>query len=102
MEIDIYTLAAARSRDVTVIDVRELHEYHAGHVPGARLIPLGELATRVRELGRERVHVICASGNRSLVAARWLRTQGFDAVSVAGGTTEWANAGLPVEVGTST
>ena len=106
MEIDIHALAAARSVGAIVIDVREPDEYHSGHVPGARPIPLGELATRVGELairvgerGGERVHVICASGRRSLLAAKWLISQGFDAVSVAGGTVAWMGAGLPVETG---
>lgn len=106
MEIDIHTLAAARVDGAVVVDVREPDEYHSGHVPGAHHIPLGELAARVGELavhvgehGRARVHVICASGRRSLLGARWLISQGFDAVSVAGGTAAWAEAGWPIETG---
>lgn len=97
MEIDVKSLAAARADGATVVDVREPEEYEAGHVPGARLIPLGELAERADELPRnQRVHLICASGNRSLQAARWLSSAGYDAVSVAGGTKAWQDAGQPV------
>ncbi len=100
METDIRSFSAAHADGAVVVDVREPDEYEAGHVPGARLIPLGELVDRVGELPRsERLHVICASGNRSLVAARWLISSGYDAVSVAGGTLAWMQAGLPVETG---
>ena len=50
-EIDIEQFAAARSSG-TVVDVRERHEYAAGHVGGALLIPMGQLAARVHELDR--------------------------------------------------
>lgn len=100
METDVRSLAAARADGAVVVDVREPDEYEAGHVPGARLIPLGELVDRVDELPRtERLHLICASGNRSLLAARWLISSGYDAVSVAGGTLAWMQAGLPVVTG---
>ena len=56
-----------------VVDVREPWEYRQGHVPGAILIPLGQLSSRVNELDPERpVAVICASGNRSQSAAAFL------------------------------
>lgn len=99
-EIDVAQLAAARADGAVVVDVREPEEYLAGHVPGARLIPLGELTARVGELPRHgRLHLICASGNRSLQAARWLASAGYDAVSVAGGTKAWAEAGQPILTG---
>lgn len=96
-EIDIAQLAAARADGAMVADVREPDEYLAGHVPGARLVPLGELTARVGELPRhQRLAVVCASGNRSLQAARWLASAGYDAMSVAGGTKAWADAGQPI------
>ena len=53
-----------------LLDVREPWEYLAGHVPGATLIPLGELEQRVSEVPRDReVLTICHSGQRSLAAA---------------------------------
>jgi rhodanese-related sulfurtransferase len=99
-ETDVRALAAARADGAVVIDVREPGEYEAGHVPGARLIPLGELPARAGELPRSRrVYVICASGNRSAPAAEWLARAGWNAVSVAGGTSAWQRAGNPVVTG---
>lgn len=99
-EVDVRTFAAAHADGALVIDVREPYEYVGGHVAGARLIPLTTLPQAVRELPANRtVYVICASGNRSLTAARWLAQQGIDALSVAGGTSEWMSAGHPVVFG---
>ena len=98
-EIDIEEFAAARDGG-TVVDVREPREFVAGHVPGATLIPMGQLSSRLTELDKDsRVFVICASGNRSLAMTDLLRASGFDAVSVAGGTSGWARSGRPVEGG---
>ena len=82
-----------------VVDVREPWEYKQGHVPGALLIPLGQLASRISELDPETpVAVICASGNRSQSAAALLGQKGFKTVyNVVGGTGAWMRSGLGVE-----
>lgn len=82
-----------------VLDVREPWEFRRGHVPGAKLIPLGQLADRAGELESERpVAVICASGNRSLSAAALLRQKGFQKVfNVLGGTRSWKQQGYEIE-----
>ena len=99
-EIDIEQLAAALDGGSTLVDVRETGEYAAGHVPGAVLVPMGRLASRMGELDRTRpVHVICASGNRSAAMTDLLVANGFDARSVAGGTRAWIASGRTVEVG---
>ncbi len=99
LEIDLEDFAA-RHREAYLIDVREPGEYLAGHVPGAALLPLGELASRAGELPRDRtIHVICASGNRSLRATRALLDAGYDARSVAGGTSAWARSGRETVTG---
>lgn len=84
---------------LVVVDVREPWEYRQGRVPGARLIPLGDLAARVGELDLTTpTAVICAAGNRSQSAAALLGQKGFAKVyNVLGGVTDWAKAGFPVE-----
>ncbi len=99
-EIDIHEFAAAHADGAEVIDVREPGEYLSGHVPGARLLPMGQLASRLSELDREQtVYVVCASGNRSKSMASLLAQQGFDTVNVAGGTSAWIQSGRPVTTG---
>ncbi len=96
-EVDLDTFAAAHADGALVIDVREPYEYVAGHVPGARLVPLGRLPHHIGELpAGEPVYVICASGNRSWTAAEFLIQRGIDARSVLDGTGGWAARGLPV------
>ena len=98
-EISLETFVE-RQQDGVTVDVRERMEYADGHVPGAVLIPMGQLASRLGELDRSKpVHVICATGNRSKAIADLMVAAGFDAVSVAGGTRGWAESGHPVEVG---
>lgn len=100
-EIDQQQLAQVRAATaVMVVDVREADEYRAGHVPGARLIPLKELGARMHELPRGRpVYVVCQSGGRSVQATRMLLGAGIEAVNVRGGTAAWIQAGGPVEHG---
>jgi rhodanese-related sulfurtransferase len=98
-EISIEDYATEREGGVT-IDVRERAEYARAHVPGAVLVPMGQLASRVGEIDRSaRVHVICASGNRSRAMTDLLVAAGFDAASVAGGTQAWMASGRTVEAG---
>jgi thioredoxin 1 len=99
-EVDVAALAEAHAFGATVVDVREPMEYAAGHVPGAVLVPMGELASRVGELPREEtVYVICAVGSRSATAVEALVGAGLDAVNVEGGTQAWRAAGYPVVTG---
>ena len=99
-EVDQTTFTAAHRDGAVVIDVREPYEYAAGHVPGARLVPLSTLGSQATRLPRDvPVYVICASGNRSLAAADFLVRAGVDAWSVAGGTGAWVRANGPVVYG---
>lgn len=100
IEVTADDFAAAWSPSATIVDVREPMEYRAGHVPGAQLIPLGQLADKVGEVPTGGpVYVICASGNRSRQATELLRRSGVEAYSVAGGTSAWANAGRDIVTG---
>ena len=98
-EITLEEFAAERQGGTTV-DVRERGEYAQGHVPGALLMPMGQLPSRLGELDRSApVHVICATGNRSRAMTDLLVAQGFDAASVVGGTRAWIASGRVVEMG---
>lgn len=93
-EVSIPHLAKEHAAGATVIDVREPEEYREAHVPGAILIPMGQLSWRSDEVPRGGpVYVICRSGNRSKSSADLLEFKGFDAYSVAGGTLEWIQQG---------
>lgn len=86
--------------DTVLIDVREPVEYAEAHVPGAQLIPMGQLASRLDEVPRERtVYVICRTGNRSGQMGPLLDAHGYDSVNVLGGTKAWVEAGLPYDTG---
>jgi hydroxyacylglutathione hydrolase len=86
--------------DAVVLDVRGQQEYEAGHIPGARHIPLGALADRVHELPPLAIVVHCATGARAAIAASLLRRAGMaDVTNLAGGFRAYEAAGLPVETG---
>ncbi|MDP3209538.1 MAG: rhodanese-like domain-containing protein [Rhodoglobus sp.] len=93
----IDTSALAALTDPTLIDVREVVEYVAGHAPAAINIPLSEFVARADEIPQGHdVYVICESGGRSAQATEWLTTQGVAAFNVLGGTSAWRAAGLPL------
>ena len=84
-----------------VIDVCEPAEYQAGHVGGARSIPLGELEAKLPGAVKNKATplvLVCASGARSARAVAIARKLGYDnAQSLAGGLKSWRDANLPVE-----
>jgi glyoxylase-like metal-dependent hydrolase (beta-lactamase superfamily II)/rhodanese-related sulfurtransferase len=96
-EISVDDLAGHEEQGM-VIDVREPEEYACGHVPGAVNVPQAELASRLEELPHDQtLYLICQAGARSLRAAQFIFKAGFsNVVSVAGGTSAWQDAGLPL------
>ncbi|HET8998493.1 MAG TPA: molybdopterin-synthase adenylyltransferase MoeB [bacterium] len=84
---------------VQLVDVREPWEYDEAHIPGCRLIPLGDVPVRHGEIDRETpVVVYCKSGGRSAKAVTFLREQGYaKALNLSGGILAWMNAQLPTE-----
>ncbi|MBA3541720.1 MAG: rhodanese-like domain-containing protein [Deltaproteobacteria bacterium] len=85
---------------VDVVDVRDFDEWQAGHLPAARVVPLDVLrADTDRELHGTKAAVlfVCARGVRSLNAAKMAERLGYETVyNLEGGTSGWAQAGLPL------
>ena len=100
-EISIQQAAQKRDAGVLMLDVREQDEWNTLHIPGATLIPLGQLEGRLNELPKDQeVVVYCRSGNRSKSGAEILAKAGFANVSsMAGGMNQWQSAGYPTESG---
>ena len=89
-------LSSARARELvkggaSLIDVRSPAEFAAGHISGARNIPVGEIARRSTEAGStdRPVVVYCASGTRSAMARRTLRAAGYRQVYNLGPMSRW-------------
>lgn len=84
-----------------VLDVREPAAFAAGHILGARNLPLGELEKRAGEIDKYRkkpVIVTCDGGMASTRAVKVLKARGFEnVVSLSGGFRAWLQASLPVE-----
>ena len=73
-----------------LIDVREVEEVEAGHIPGIINIPLSVLETRMPELDKsEKYIIVCRSGKRSGMATQLLESHGFDVTNMVGGMLEW-------------
>jgi rhodanese-related sulfurtransferase len=83
----------------TVLDVRTSAEFQAGHIKGAKNIPLSELAKRIIELEKQKkqtVIVVCNKGVHSATARASLSRADFtQAVSLDGGMAAWLEQGLP-------
>lgn len=73
-----------------ILDVREDDEFEEGHIPGAKLIPLGELQRRLHELPKDtEIVCVCRSGSRSAWATGLLTAGGFHASNMQGGMIAW-------------
>lgn len=85
-----------RSGEVTVIDVRPVEEYRAGHIPGARSIPMTELAGRLQEVPKDREVVAYCRGPycvMAVAAVDLLRSKGFAAHRMEQGVADWRARG---------
>jgi glyoxylase-like metal-dependent hydrolase (beta-lactamase superfamily II)/rhodanese-related sulfurtransferase len=89
--------------DLIVLDVRERDAYQAGHVPGAQLLPRGQLELRVNQDlpdPTRRIVTCCEFGRISTLAAATLRQMGFQrAVALDGGMQSWKERGYPLRTG---
>jgi len=94
IEVTLNELADVIARGGFVLDVREDYEWEEGHVPNAHHIPMNDVANQLDKLDDgARIFVVCKSGRRSMTVANFLESQGYDVVSVAGGTDGWAESG---------
>ena len=100
-DVSVAQAAALRDAGAMVIDVREPSEWVAGHIQGATLIPLGQLASRLAEVPTGRsIVVVCHTGNRSAQGRDILRAAGYlTSTSMTGGMAAWAGAGQPIVTG---
>lgn len=98
--VDVKQAQTMVSNGALLLDVREPAEYAAVHALNARLMPLGEVSSRLKEIEAYKdkpIAVICRSGHRSAKAVALLQEAGFTQVSnVQGGTNAWEQAGLEV------
>jgi glyoxylase-like metal-dependent hydrolase (beta-lactamase superfamily II)/rhodanese-related sulfurtransferase len=94
---------ASGAKDLVLLDVRERDAFEEGHIPGARLLPRGQLELRVNQELTDptrRILAYCELGRISTLAAATLRQMGFQgAVALDGGMKAWREAGFPVRAG---
>jgi len=91
-----------RSGDVVVLDVRPAPEYAAGHIAGARSLPLADLARRLKDLPMDSEVVAYCRGPYCVYAddaVRLLSRRGYQASRLEDGYPEWSRAGLPTVTG---
>ncbi|MEY9971061.1 rhodanese-related sulfurtransferase [Lysinibacillus sp. RC46] len=82
--------ALEQGQAINLIDVREVDEVEAGHIPGIIHIPLGLLEFRLHELNKNEPYVmVCRSGGRSGSATQFLESQGFNVSNMVGGMLAW-------------
>lgn len=100
-EVSVDQAHQLRSDGAFMLDVREPDEWNSGHIPGATLIPLGQLPDRLNELPVDQeIVVVCRSGNRSATGRDILLNAGFNQVtSMAGGMNEWAAKNYEIVTG---
>lgn len=86
--------------DAVVLDVREDDEWNAGHIDGARHVPMYQVPQHVTystDLSPDvPIVVVCKMGGRSAQVTAWLNQHGYRATNLAGGMLAWAGAGRPM------
>lgn len=93
-----------RNGEATVLDVRPLHEFRAGHIPGALCIPVAELKARLAELPKSRPVIAYCRGPYCVMAVdavRLLRKKGFEAHRLEQGVTDWRARGWRIATETA-
>ena len=88
---------AALRDGAVLIDVREPNEVAEASIPGALVMPMSTLNDHLDDLPDGEFYVICHAGGRSARVTQALEAQGYSAVNVLGGITQWEQEGLPVD-----
>ena len=87
---DFYEKYNNSSEKLTILDVREIHEYENGHIPTAENFSLSTLGEDFSKLDKDqKYYVICQAGGRSAKAYDFLDAQGFDVINIEGGMNNW-------------
>jgi rhodanese-related sulfurtransferase len=98
---DVRARVESGASGLVVLDIRERDAYDAGHIPGARHVPRGQLELRIDQVLPDptmRVVTCCEFGKISTLAADTLRTMGYvRAVALDGGMKAWREASYPIE-----
>ncbi len=99
--ISVTQASQLRQQGALILDVREPSEWAQFHIPGATLIPLGSLPSRLNEVPKDRqVVVVCRTGVRSAQGRDILLKAGYTKVtSMTGGMNQWQAQGLPIATG---
>ena len=78
------------NEELIILDVRENHEYAAGHIPSAQNLPLSILGLDFPKLDKkQKYYIICQAGGRSAKAYNFLQAQGYTVINVEGGMNSW-------------
>ena len=98
---DIPTVTVADvPNEAVLLDVREADEWTAGHIEGARHVPMFQVPQHVSLsedfAGDVPIVVVCKMGGRSAQVTAWLNQHGYDAVNLDGGMLAWTSAGRPM------
>jgi rhodanese-related sulfurtransferase len=100
---ELKTCLESRKNELIVLDVRERDAFEEAHIPGAQLLPRGQLELRVNDELTDptrRILVYCEFGRVSTLATATLRQMGFRcAVALDGGMKAWREAGYAVKTG---
>lgn len=100
-EITVEQAKQKQEQGAYLLDVREPEEWVQFHIPGATLIPLGQLPDRLKEVPNDQeVIVVCRTGRRSAQGRDILLKAGYTKVtSMTGGVTQWQAQGFPIATG---
>lgn len=101
LAVSVDQAAELRDGGAFVLDVRQPEEWNQAHIPGATLIPLGELQARLAEVPQDQeILVYCRSGNRSQEGRDILLAAGYENVtSMSGGINDWISQGYETVTG---